>query len=250
MTKSDIEIRECATPDELSDCVRLQRRVFTLPEIEISPVRHFIVTRTAGGFTLGAFAENELVGFVLSVSAHNGRERMFYSHMTAINPEFQNFGIGSRLKWAQRERALSEGVRFIKWTFQPVHARNAFFNLEKLGAVVREYQPNFYGTDYDAFEGIDSGLGIDSDRVFAEWDLACERVEKLSAQGTAEHRLDPKIQIRTLNNWNELVRDDPSSAIDEQNRIRDEFENAFSKNFVCRGFIRDDHEPRYLLFDS
>src|SRR5688500_15398726 len=140
--KSEIEIRECTTLDELAACVDLQREVFTLPEIEISPVRHFVVTKNAGGFALGAFAEGKLVGFVLSVPAFLRGEKAFYSHMTAVRSAFQGHGVGARLKWAQRTRALSENIRFIKWTFEPVKARNAFFNLEKLGAMVTESQPN------------------------------------------------------------------------------------------------------------
>ncbi|HNU09496.1 MAG TPA: GNAT family N-acetyltransferase, partial [Pyrinomonadaceae bacterium] len=160
---SVIEIRECVTLDELAACVQLQRDVFALPEIEISPVRHFIVTKNAGGFALGAFAGGRLVGFVLSVPAFLRGRKAFYSHMTAVDREFQSHGVGARLKWAQRERALSEGVKFIKWTFQPVQARNAHFNLEKLGAIVRHYEANFYGTDYSTSHQVGGELGLDSD---------------------------------------------------------------------------------------
>jgi hypothetical protein len=104
--KSEIEISECASVEELTECVALQREVFALPEIEISPVRHLIVTRQAGGFTLGAFAAGKLAGFVLSVAAFVGNEKFFYSHMTAVKKDFQSSGIGARLKWAQRARAL------------------------------------------------------------------------------------------------------------------------------------------------
>ncbi|MCV4755041.1 GNAT family N-acetyltransferase, partial [Escherichia coli] len=76
-------------------CVDLQRQVFTLPEVEISPVRHFVVTKNAGGFTLGAFAEGELIGFVLSVPAFLRGERAFYSHMTAVRADYQGSGIGA-----------------------------------------------------------------------------------------------------------------------------------------------------------
>ncbi len=248
MDTNNISIRECISPEELSGCVLLQRKVFNLPEIEISPVRHFIVTRHAGGFTLGAFADQQLVGFVLSVLAFKGNERMFYSHMTAIDQAYQNYGIGARLKWAQRNRALEEEVRYIKWTFQPTQARNAFFNLEKLGALVREYQPNFYGTDYGANENADSPVGIDSDRLFAEWDISSERVEMLSSGNTHDLSKEPASEITTLNNWSDLVTTDPRRAIAEQKRIRAEFEDAFSKNLICRGFIRDENNPRYLLF--
>ena len=248
MNKDDIEIRECTEPDELSGCVTLQREVFNLPEVEISPVRHFIVTRHAGGFTLGAFAKEQLVGFVLSVLAFNGNKRMFYSHMTAIDKNFQNYGIGSRLKWAQRKRALSDGVKFIKWTFQPVQARNAFFNLEKLGATVSEYQPNFYGTDYGETEDANPRIGVDSDRLFAEWNLMEPRVEKLSNGEIEPVRDEPIEEIETVNNWNELVASDPKRAISEQLRIKNEFTDAFSKNLVCRRFKRDENHPKFLLF--
>ncbi len=143
-----LEIRECTTLEELAACVDLQRAVFALPEIEISPVRHFVVTRNAGGFTLGAFSRSQLVGFVLSVPAFLRNEKALYSHMTAVRPDFQGHGVGATLKWAQRKRAIELGIKYVKWTFEPWKARNAYFNLEKLGAIVSEYHPNFYGVDY------------------------------------------------------------------------------------------------------
>src|SRR2546421_12173193 len=109
MSSKNIEIRECVTLQELSECVQLQREVFALPEVELSPVRHLIVTKNAGGFTLGAFDGDRLAGFVLSVPAFVDDRRAFYSHMTAVRSEYQGHGIGARLKWAQPERALADG---------------------------------------------------------------------------------------------------------------------------------------------
>jgi predicted GNAT superfamily acetyltransferase len=240
-----IEIRECNTFEELAACVQLQREVFGLPEIEISPVRHLIVTRHAGGFSLGAFVENELVGFVLSVPAFLHGERALYSHMTAVRKDVQGYGIGGRLKWAQRERALADGIRFVKWTFQPVQARNAFFNLEKLGAEIRHYEPNFYGTDYPVG---DRRLGLDSDRLFAEWALDSPKVTALARGENFTAAEEAKQTIEIPNNWNDLVRDDLAAAIALQNHIRDEFCEGFENGLVCRGFLRDEIHPRYLLF--
>ncbi len=250
MSDADVEIRECTTVEDLAGCVRLQREVFNLPEVEISPVRHFIITRHAGGFTLGAFSGGKLVGFVLSVLAFKGNEKIYYSHMTAIDPKFQNYGIGTRLKWSQRKRAIEEGVDYIKWTFQPVQARNAFFNLEKLGAVVRNYEPNFYGTDYGAAAGESAGPGIESDRLFAEWHLSSERVNRLSTG--KEHALADQVaaRINTVNDWNSLLENDPRAAISEQFRIREEFIQAFARDLICRGFVRDQHHPHFLLYDK
>ena len=241
-----IQIRECTTLDELSACVDLQREVFALPEIEISPVRHFVVTRNAGGFTLGAYAGSELVGFVLSVPAFLRGEKAFYSHMTAVRAGFQGSGIGARLKWGQRDRALRLGVRCIKWTFEPVKARNAFFNLEKLGAIVTEYEENFYGVDYSTSPELKIGLA--SDRLFAEWHLESDKVVALSNGEEFSSSTEPVRQILIAADWNGLVTSDPNAALAEQLRVRAEFRSAFAEKLIGRGFVRDAESPSYLLY--
>lgn len=248
MAKDEIEIRECVSVEELGDCVSLQREIFALPETEISPVRHFVVTKNAGGFTLGAFADGKLVGFVLSVSAFSGNDKFYYSHMAAVKKEFQSLGLGAKLKWTQREMSLERSVNFIKWTFQPVQARNAFFNLEKLGAVVRSYEPNFYGTDYSTAHLKEGNLGLDSDRLFAEWNLESEKVEKL-AKG--ENFIEEGKVVKTIEipaDWNLLVETNTRKAIEEQARIKKEFQTAFAENLVCRSFQRSETNPQYLLY--
>lgn len=246
-----IEIRECKSLDELALCVDLQRRVFALPEVELSPVRHFIVTINAGGFVLGAFAGGEMIGFVLSVPAFLRGEKAFYSHMTAVRADYQSHGVGARLKWAQRVRSLELGIRFIKWTFEPVKARNAFFNLEKLGAIVSEYQENFYGIDYaTAAETRGRKIGLASDRLFAEWHLESEKVTALAAGEKFMEDRGPAAMVEIMNDWTALVTEDPARALAEQLRIRDEFERAFAAGCVGRGFRRDAERPAYLLYDK
>src|SRR5512132_580115 len=96
-----IVIRECVSIDELDSCTRLQREVFGLPDLEISPRRHLVVSRQAGGWTLGAFVAQEsgeqLVGFVHHLAAVRGNEIFGYSHMMAVAHEYQNQGVGARL---------------------------------------------------------------------------------------------------------------------------------------------------------
>ncbi len=248
--KPEIILRECLTIEELAECVQLQREVFALPEIEISPVRHFIVTKNAGGFTLGAFSGGEMIGFVLSVPAFLRGEKAFYSHMTAVKKEFQSFGIGTKLKWAQREKSLEKGVKFIKWTFQPVQARNAFFNLEKLGATIRHYAPNFYGTDYLTSHEQSGNLGLDSDRLFAEWHLTSEKVTALAngEKYTETGEIIRKIEV--TNDWNSLVKNDIQKAIAEQKRIKKDFEKAFAEGLIARSFERSETNPKYLLYKN
>src|SRR5918997_3431454 len=174
-------VRECTTVEEFDACVRLQREVFGLPDMEISPRRHLIVSRSAGGWVLGAFEGARLVGFVLHLAAARGQEIFGYSHMMAVAASHQNRGVGALLKWAQRERAVAEGRGFIKWAFEPLRARNAYFNLVRLGVCVRTYEVNYYGTDY-ATQAAEQGRhqGLDSDRLVAEWDLRSPRVGALA----------------------------------------------------------------------
>jgi predicted GNAT superfamily acetyltransferase len=247
--KDEITIRECATVQEFDACVRLQREAFALPDIEISPRRHLIVARGAGGWTLGAFAGARLVGFVLNLAAVFEGDRVGgYSHMMAVSPDYQNRGLGARLKWAQRERALREGRDFIKWTFEPCRARNAHFNLNRLGATVRTYIPNIYGTDYTTIDGeFGRRLGLDSDRVYADWDLRSPRVEAAARGETSARDAEPEAAIEIPPDWNALVREDPARAQEELLRVRREFQRALTSGLVCSGFERDATRPRYLF---
>src|SRR5687767_9431545 len=173
---AEVTIRECNTIEELDNCVLLQREVFGLPDLEISPRRHLIVSRQAGGWTLGAFSGDRLVGFVHHITGvRDGHEIFGYSHMMAVAFDYQNKGVGARLKWSQRKRAIEEGRTFIKWTWDPMQARNAHFNLNRLGVTVRSYAENFYGTDYPVSPVPSGGTGLESDRLFAEWKLRARR---------------------------------------------------------------------------
>ncbi len=246
---SDIEIREVTAIEEYDACIRLQREVFGLPDLEISPRRHLIVSHQAGGWTLGAFVEGKLVGFVHHLAAVRGAEVFGYSHMMAVAAEYQNHRIGARLKWAQRARALSEGRDFIKWTFEPTRARNAHFNLNRLGVVVREYAVNFYGTDYvtNPAEKAAGVRDMDSDRVFAGWELRSPRVEALAAG--AEYRLpEPDRTIEIPGDYSALLKSDPAAGKREQMRVREEFLKALGDGLVCRAFVRDAARPRYLFY--
>src|SRR5256714_8735650 len=132
-TVEEVVIRECTTVEEFDACVRLQREAFGLPDLELSPRRHLIVARSAGGFTLGAFAFERMIGFVLTqvavrraheTDATGAEEVIGYSHMMAVARAYQNRGGGARLKWAQRERSLREGRRLLRLTLDSVPSRN------------------------------------------------------------------------------------------------------------------------------
>lgn len=245
---AEIAIRECTTLEELLLCQELQKQVFGLPDLEVSPVRHLVVTRSAGGFILGAFDEEKLIGFVLSVPGFAGEKRFFYSHMTAVAADFQNSGIGARLKWAQRDFSLAQGVDLIKWTFQPVLARNAYFNLNRLGATIGKYVPNFYGTDYHTAHLENGKLGLDSDRLYADWDLNSEKTRALSKGEAYEETSEIVRKVEIPVNWSELTKNDLPRAVAEQQRVKKELSEAFAEGLIVREFERSETSPKYLLF--
>ena len=243
-------IRECTTIEEFDGCLDLQREAFGLPDLELSPRRHLIVSRQAGGWTFGAFVAERMVGFVHHLAAVRGNNEIFgYSHMMAVAKDYQNKGVGARLKWAQRERALAEGRKLIKWTWDPMQARNAHFNLNRLGAIVETYLENFYGTDYSADASITNRVGLPSDRLSATWNLDSERVCAL-AEGRDLAAIRKRAgEVVIPAQWSLLVKNEPQRAVTEQARVRDEFKKAFGEGLVCAGFERGETESRYLLFE-
>ena len=244
----ELSIRECTTIEEFDGCVHLQREAFGLPDLELSPRRHLIVSRSAGGWTLGAFAGERMVGFVHHLAAVRENEIFGYSHMMAVAKDYQNKGVGARLKWAQRERALSEGRSFIKWTWDPMQGRNAHFNLNRLGVTVDAYAGNFYGIDYSADPAIDERPGLASDRLIATWQLDSPRVKLLASGSPAPVEAKPAATVSIPAEWAPLVKRDPARALEEQARVRAEFNEAFERGLICGGFERGAEESRYLLF--
>ena len=247
----EIIIRECTTIEEFDSCISLQREAFGLPDLEISPRRHLIVSRQAGGWTLGAFVGGRMVGFVHHLAAVRPNNEIYgYSHVMGVAKDFQNKGVGARLKWAQRAKAMSEGRDFIKWTWDPMQARNAHFNLNRLGVTVHAYVEEFYGIDYnvDQSQPVGERPGLPSDRLFASWRLNSPRVVALAAGLKNTIDAQPVKAVAIPTDWAAVVKRNTQEARDEQTRVRSEFQNAFAEQLVCAAFERGAEQSRYLLF--
>jgi len=132
------------------------------PPIDLSMV---MALAHSDGYVAGAYEADELVG--ASVGFVGGRDRdELHSHITGVRKDRASAGIGFELKQQQRSWALERGLTTITWTFDPLIARNAYFNLSRLGGRVSEYLINFYGPMDDGLN-----LGQPSDRAFVRWDL-------------------------------------------------------------------------------
>src|SRR5215813_11388687 len=177
--KSDViipeyTIRQCETLEEFEACLQMQRGVWEYSDLDVTPLRLYVIARYSGGFTLGAFDQsNRLLGMAHALPAFDEKLRpYYYSQMLAVEPRLQNAGIGVKLKLAQRDHAVKTGVPLMTWTFDPLQSRNAYLNIVKLGGVVRTYYPNYYGNkSTSAFH-----RGLDTDRLFVEWWTRSDRV--------------------------------------------------------------------------
>jgi predicted GNAT superfamily acetyltransferase len=187
-----IRIRQIGLQPEFEELVEIQREVWKHDEADLTPVHQFRIHAKLGGIILGAYVGNRLAGFVYSFPAFFGKKTCQHSHHLAVRPEYQGLGIGKKLKWAQRERALKMGYDLITWTVDPLQAKNANLNVHTLGAVTRTYLPNFYGME----SALVLGPNIPTDRFLMEWRIKETGVE-MRRQGKFEE-YDPTILSRAL----------------------------------------------------
>ena len=161
--------------------------------------------------------------------------------MLGVLPEYRDAGIGRRLKLRQREDALARGIDLIEWTFDPLEIKNAYFNMQRLGAIVRRYVRNQYGTTSSHLHG-----GLPTDRCTAEWWVASERVRSIVNGDPYENpAIVERIQVPA--NIAEIRRTDPKRARAIQAEISECFESAFSRKLAVLGMDRSDEFGTYLL---
>lgn len=186
----EITIEPLVSQEHFREAVELQKTIWGFDEIELLPVRLFVVATKIGGHAFGAFDGDRMIAFCLAIPGIKpGGKAYLHSHMLGVLPGFRDLGIGRRLKLTQREDAIARGIDLIEWTFDPLEVRNAYFNIERLGAIVRRYVRNQYGTTTSHLHG-----GLPTDRCIAEWWVAKERitgapvVERISVQNDAGDR--------------------------------------------------------------
>ena len=146
--------------------VELEVQVWKFDERDVVPSQMYVVASKIGGQVFGAFEGEKMVGFALAYPGIREGTPYLHSHMAAVLPEFRDLGIGRRLKLAQRDDALARGIPLIEWTFDPLQTKNAHFNICSLGAIVRRYMPDVYGSTTSPLHA-----GLPTDRLVAEWHL-------------------------------------------------------------------------------
>jgi predicted GNAT superfamily acetyltransferase len=232
-----ITIRKCAGMDELNACVALQKEVWKFDDVDLVPLRMFVVSQKIGGQIIGAFDGGELVGFAFSIPGSRAGHAYLHSHMLAVRETFRNHGLGRRLKLAQRDDAIAQGYELLEWTFDPLEIKNAHLNLVRLGAIARRYSVNHYGYSSSPLQG-----GLPTDRLVAEWWLKSRRVvELLEKNQPPRFALARKIEVPAeIYAWKASATDRQKAA-EVQKRNREIFQPAFAQGLAALGYERDQH---------
>lgn len=237
-----IEARALTSQAELEQAVHLQKLIWGFEDIELLPVRLFVTAGKVGGQVFGAFDDKKMVGFCLAVPGIKpGPKTYLHSHMLGVLPEYRDARVGRMLKLLQRQDAMVRGIALIEWTFDPLELKNAFFNIERLGAIVRRFVLNQYGTTSSHLHG-----GLPTDRCVPEWWLASPRVLAITADQTFL-RAPVTGRISVPNEIAELRRSDPQSAREIQKRVSDQFLEFFQRGLAVIGFERTEGSGVYLL---
>jgi predicted GNAT superfamily acetyltransferase len=164
---ADVAIRELHEPERLHAVQRLFEEVWRPAAGDPPPVTAGLLRALAhaGSYVVGAFAGTRMVGASAGFFTAPP-DLALHSHITGVAPGGQHRGVGFALKVHQRAWALARGIPVVVWTFDPLVARNAWFNLAKLGALPTAYLEDFYGPMTDAINA-----GMASDRLLLTWRL-------------------------------------------------------------------------------
>ncbi len=242
-----ISIRSLDTQDEYDACVDLQRATWGDDFRELVTPALLQIAQKVGGIGTGAFLEDRLVGFVFGLTGVRAGSLVHWSHMLAVAEPYRDHGIGRRLKNHQRAELRALGVGRMLWTFDPLVARNAHLNLQRLGVRVVEYVRDMYGeTPMSKTASV-----IGTDRFVAEWDLTADASARRPPPepdltdapliATADDPLPSAAAVRVAvpNDIQDLKTRDPRAARDWRAQTRRAFEHYLGRRYVITAFHRE-----------
>lgn len=254
-----INFRPFTSLPDYQACIELQRLTWGRDFSDVVPLSILKITQKAGGIAAGAFSvDGRLLGFVYGLAGYRQDRPFHWSHMLAVNPEARNLGLGTRLKLYQREVLLAAGVEEVRWTYDPLEARNANLNLNHLGAEVAEYVEEMYEGEMGEL-----ARGIGTDRFIVSWRIAGERVARVLVDhrrgesdrfreapvvnpAAAERDLPmaPRVRIEIPENVQTVKVDQPEAAVAWRSSTRRAFETYLARGYKVEVFYRDSTESR------
>jgi len=237
-----INIRPLATHEEFAEAVRLQKLIWGFNEVELLPVRLFVVAHKIGGQLFGACDGERMVGFLLAMPGLKaGGKAYLHSHMLGVLHDYRNRGVGRLLKLRQREDALDRNIDLIEWTFDPLELKNAHFNIERLGAAVERYVLNQYGISTSHLHG-----GLPTDRCIANWHIATPRVDAI-LKGQPHPRPPVLARLAVPADVATIRHNDPLRARQIQQSVSEQFLRHLDAGLAATAFESSPHAGTYLF---
>ena len=260
VTEEAISIRDIDSIAEVRAVEELQREVWGIPDIEVVPLSQLVAAKASGGVLLGAFDSGNLIGFAYGFVGYERGTTVHHSHMLAVKPAYRAHDLGFRLKAAQRERVLQQGINVMTWTFDPLQSLNAHFNIAKLGAISDRYLINFYGDEAASFLHRNG-----TDRLWVSWLLTSPRVvERLTKTPSAtagsglptlvksdggrpqlnafeDASSNDRFSIEIPADINAIERNDVGLAFEWRKTTRQAFTDALNSGFTVEDFFRAGH---------
>jgi len=220
------EIRTVESPEDMAAIVTVFQQVWgtTVPIVNVELLR---AMAHSGGYVAAVYDTDRLIGASFGFLARHHGEPALHSHVTGILPGLQHTGVGRSIKLHQRDWAAARDIAWITWTFDPIVRRNAWFNIEVLGAHVSEYVVNFYGEMSDSINAHD-----ESDRLVVAWPTDPDVPRPTPAQGRTTVHVDTPVDIVFLR------RTDPSEALEWRRRVRKELGERIDAGAAVTGFTR------------
>ncbi|HUF18703.1 MAG TPA: GNAT family N-acetyltransferase [Thermoanaerobaculia bacterium] len=260
-----LELRPIDSIQELREIEFVQREVWGLRDLDIVPALVLKATIAAGGSLIGAFHGNEIAGFVYAFVGLESGETILHSDMLAVRTQYRGTGLGVRLKLAQRERAMSQGIARITWTFDPLQSENAHLNFRKLGVTSDRYIEDFYGETSSPLH-----QATETDRLWVSWKLdsrhvleritghpptarhVARRIQVMGLNGVPQLQpgteiSDPEVAIEIPSDFRGLVAVDPALAEVWREASRRTFQDLFSRGYSVTDFVRGEKAGTYLL---
>ncbi|KAF0816562.1 MULTISPECIES: GNAT family N-acetyltransferase [unclassified Cytobacillus] len=256
---TSLVIKNLHTVKDLEAVYELEARIWSVEEAV--PVNHTVATVKNGGFVLGAFIGEELIGFQYSFPGFDGTKVYLCSHSLGIHQKYRAFGIGEKLKNAQKQTAIEKGYDLISWTYDPLETVNANLNLHKLGAVCTHYMENAYGEMSDQMNA-----GIPSDRFLVEWRIqdvfpVRQRPDEVLPRAIETEVADgfrvpvsvnlncrnEKVYIPVPGNFQDIKKRDIELALKWRKSTKEAFVQYLSKGWIATDLIKDaDAKNQYL----
>lgn len=269
----NFDIRALETAESMQGIEALQQAIWPGSLADIVPLHVLITAAHNCGLVLGAYQQERMIGMLFGFAglfkSLGGFKPKHCSHMLGVLPEFRNSGVGFALKCFQRNVVLSQGIDLVTWTYDPLLSRNAWLNINRLGAICKTYKRSEYGKMKDGLNA-----KVDSDRFQVDWWLGSKHViTALESKATerpkfseqlnqseclpAEKKMRPANRLPIFNQSNLLVEIPPdfqalkstdlTLAKDWRAASREIFELAFNLNWIVKGFLFEQGRSFYLL---